>query len=252
MAIISPAPFLQFFDPTNGDFLAGGKVYTYVTGTSTPATTYTNSGGSIAHANPIILDAAGAATVYLPAGSAFRFVITDADDATIDTVDGIIGYDDNGLIDAIDTRLATYVVPVTLGGTGATTVGAARTALGIAYPYDLAIACSDETTDIVAGANVVRMRAPRAFACSKIWASLNTASASGGPVTVDVSKNGSSVFSTVITIDDTESSSLTATVPPVISGILDFAEGDIIGVDIDVDGTGAKGLKVYLIGTVAA
>lgn len=128
---------------------------------------------------------------------------------------------------------------------------AARTALAISYPYDLAIACSDETTDIAAGNNVVRMRAPRAFTCSKIWASLNTASSSGGPVTIDVEKNGVSVFTTTITIDDTELTSLDAAVQPVLNGTLTFAEGDLIGIDIVADGTGADGLKVYLVGSVS-
>ncbi len=251
MAVLSPAPFLQFVDPTTGEFLSGGKIYTYLTGTSTPATTYSNAAGSVAHANPIILDSAGSATVYLPTEIGYRYVITDSADAVIDTVDGVFGFDIAGLNTRIASYLSTYTVPVTLGGTGATTVGGARTALGIEYPYDLALACSDETTDIAAGNNVARMRAPRPFTCTKIIAALNTASGSGGPVTVDVNKNGVSVFTTVITIDDTETSSLTAAVPPVISGTLTFAEGDIIGVDIDADGTGAKGLKIYLVGKVA-
>lgn len=48
----------QFFD-NNGVPLAGGLLYTYAAGTTTPLATYTTSSGSTANANPIVLDAAG-------------------------------------------------------------------------------------------------------------------------------------------------------------------------------------------------
>jgi hypothetical protein len=48
----------QFFD-NNGVPLAGGLLYSYAAGTTTPLATYTTSSGSTANSNPIILDAAG-------------------------------------------------------------------------------------------------------------------------------------------------------------------------------------------------
>ena len=48
----------QFFD-NSGVPLAGGLLYSYEAGTTTPAPTYTTSAGTIAHTNPIVLDAAG-------------------------------------------------------------------------------------------------------------------------------------------------------------------------------------------------
>ena len=48
----------QFFT-NNGVPLSGGKLYTYAAGTTTPQTSYTSISGLIAHANPIVLDAAG-------------------------------------------------------------------------------------------------------------------------------------------------------------------------------------------------
>jgi hypothetical protein len=48
----------QFFD-NNGAPLAGGLLYTYAAGTSTPLITYTSASGLIANANPIVLDASG-------------------------------------------------------------------------------------------------------------------------------------------------------------------------------------------------
>ena len=67
----------QFFD-NNGVPLAGGLIYTYLAGTSTPAATYTSSTGSIAHANPIVLDAAGriaAGEVWLTSGIEYKFIV---------------------------------------------------------------------------------------------------------------------------------------------------------------------------------
>lgn len=67
----------QFFN-NNGVPLAGGLIYTYLAGTSTPAATYTSSTGSIAHANPIVLDAAGripTGEVWLTSGVEYKFIV---------------------------------------------------------------------------------------------------------------------------------------------------------------------------------
>ena len=48
----------QFFD-NNGVPLAGGLLYSYAAGTTTPLATYTTSAGNTANSNPIVLDAAG-------------------------------------------------------------------------------------------------------------------------------------------------------------------------------------------------
>jgi hypothetical protein len=69
----------QFFDD-NGVPLAGGKLYTYLSGTSTPATTYTSSTGGTANTNPIILDAAGrvSAEVWLTDDIQYRLVLQNS------------------------------------------------------------------------------------------------------------------------------------------------------------------------------
>ena len=70
----------QFFD-NNGVPLAGGLIYTYLAGTSTPATTYTSSTGLVAHANPIVLDAAGRIStgeVWLTTSVDYKFVVQTA------------------------------------------------------------------------------------------------------------------------------------------------------------------------------
>ena len=76
---IMPAPVFTGLD-TNGNPLVSGKLCTYQAGTSTPATTYTTSALDplTAHTNPIILDGAGRAIVFLRPGSSYKFVLYSA------------------------------------------------------------------------------------------------------------------------------------------------------------------------------
>lgn len=72
---------------------------------------------------------------------------------------------------------------------------------------------------------------------------------SSGAVTVQVRNvtQAADMLSTAITIDQSENTSYTAATPPVIDGGNDdVATGDIIAIDIDGAGTGAKGLIVIL------
>jgi hypothetical protein len=61
----------------------GGKVYTYAAGTTTPQATYTTAAGTVANANPVILDSAGRAAIYLDPALSYKFVITDANDVAL-------------------------------------------------------------------------------------------------------------------------------------------------------------------------
>lgn len=87
----------QFFD-NNGDPLTGGKIYTYAAGTTTPSPTYTTSGGTTPHPNPIILDAAGrvpSGEIWLTDGAQYKFVIKTSTDVQIGSYDNIIGINSN-------------------------------------------------------------------------------------------------------------------------------------------------------------
>lgn len=82
----------------NGDPLAGGKIYTYAAGTTTNATTYTNTSGAIAHSNPIVLDGAGrvpSGEIWLTDGISYKFVVKDSSDALIGTYDNLVGINSN-------------------------------------------------------------------------------------------------------------------------------------------------------------
>jgi hypothetical protein len=116
-------------------------------------------------------------------------------------------------------------------------------------PVVLAVAVSDETTAITTGTAKVTFRMPFAMTLTAVRASLAVASSSGLP-TFDINEGGSTILSTKLSIDASEKTSTTATTAAVISdtALADDAE---ITIDIDVAGTGAKGAKVYLIGTRA-
>lgn len=106
----------QFFD-SNGVPLAGGRLYTYAAGTTTPETTYTASDGLTANSNPIILNSAGRVSgtteVWLTITTAYKFVLkTDADVQlwSADDISGIAGVGNP--------------LPVSSGGTGRATATA--------------------------------------------------------------------------------------------------------------------------------
>lgn len=115
----------------------------------------------------------------------------------------------------------------------------------------LQFACGDETTAIAAPAtDLITLRAPYAFTLSEVRASLNSACATG-TFEVDVKKNGTTIFTTTLTIDATEKTSKTAATPAALS-VTSIADDDEITVDVVDEGDGtATGLKVTLIGQAA-
>lgn len=85
---LPPLWFTQLLDD-NGHLLAGGKITTYAAGTTTPLATYSNSSGS-ANTNPVVLDSAARANIFLTPDTGYKFYVTDADDNEIFTVDNIV------------------------------------------------------------------------------------------------------------------------------------------------------------------
>ena len=111
------------------------------------------------------------------------------------------------------------------------------------------VAASDETTALTTGTAKATFRMPYAFTLTAVRASLTTAGSTSGVTTIDINEGGSSVLSTLITIDQGELTSTTAATPPVIS---DAALADDAQMTIDIDGLSGgateTGLKVTLIG----
>lgn len=81
----------QFFT-NQGVVLAGGKLYSYTAGSSTPYGTWTSSNLSTLNANPIILDSSGRPPqeIWLDSSS-YKFILTDANGNVIGSWDDIYG-----------------------------------------------------------------------------------------------------------------------------------------------------------------
>lgn len=81
-------PKVQWIDG-NGDPLAGGKLYFYITGTSTPKDTYTTEALSVANANPVVADANGVwSDIWLGTGS-YKVILKDQNDVQIWSADPV-------------------------------------------------------------------------------------------------------------------------------------------------------------------
>jgi 2-hydroxy-3-keto-5-methylthiopentenyl-1-phosphate phosphatase len=110
----------------------------------------------------------------------------------------------------------------------------------------------DDTTTITTGDGKYIWVVPSQFSTRKIlavFATVTTVSSSGLP-TIQIANitNANDVLSTAITIDASEFTSDTAATPAVVNSSNNtLATGDRIRVDVDVAGTGAKGLSVGLI-----
>jgi len=82
----------QFFN-NSGVPLAGGLLYTYAAGTTTPAATYTTSVGNVANTNPIVLDSAGRtpAQIWLDSAASYKFILQTSTGVQIWSNDNISG-----------------------------------------------------------------------------------------------------------------------------------------------------------------
>lgn len=150
---LSPQFDQQFFD-NNGDPLAGGFVYTYAAGTTTPLAAYTDSSGNFAQTNPIVLDGNGRAPIWL-LNIGYKFVLKDSASVTILTVDNVnpfaigAGTITTSLLadGAVTTaKLADNSVSTVKIQNGAVT--AAKLAAGVGFLPDLAVGPTQAYTTI--------------------------------------------------------------------------------------------------------
>lgn len=88
-------------------------------------------------------------------------------------------------------------------------------------------------------------RAPFAMTITQIPRAFLSVASSSGSVSMDITKNASSIFTTTLSIDQSEKTSYTAAIPAVL-GTTSIANDDEIIVDVVDAGTGAEGLKVIM------
>lgn len=162
------------------------------------------------------------------------------DDITVDA--GASAFNIKGVATSVTVNAAASNGRLAVQG-GATIVNGSATTVG-AETHGIAL--SDEITAITTGTNKATFSLPYAFKVTAVYATLNTASSSGIP-TVDINEAGTTILSTKLTIDANEKTSATAAAAAVISDTAIAANAEI-GFDIDVAGTGAKGLKVFIQG----
>lgn len=76
----------QSYQDNNGNPLAGGRIYTYAAGTSTPLSTYSDAAGVTPNTNPTLLNARGEASIWW-GDAPYKIVVKDASDVEIYTQD---------------------------------------------------------------------------------------------------------------------------------------------------------------------
>ena len=125
--ILTPFPVLRFVD-NNGNSLSGGKLFTYVAGTTTKQNTYTDSTGNTANTNPVVLNSRGEAPVWLTPGLGYKMTLSPSSDTdpptnAIWTVDQIM---------APVTPSALIAMSAAVNETSATLASASTVAIGAA------------------------------------------------------------------------------------------------------------------------
>lgn len=140
-------------------------------------------------------------------------------------------------------------VPVAIGGIAVRVNAADIAALAVAPNAALfQLAISDLTTPLAISSSDGYFDAPYAFTLTYVIGTVLVASSSG-LLTFQIRNNSVAILSTAITIDVGETSSLTATTPPVI-GVAAINKGDRLTFDITAAGADAKGAQITLGGTI--
>lgn len=153
-ATLSPSAKQFFWNVTTGAPLANGLVYVVTAGGSYPSSaiaTYQDSNATILNANPIPLNAAGYATIYLQPGKTYKYLVYDAGGIS----GGTLQYSQDGIeaapttttgLDAVGTAGDTF----TIGQVGYLSDGSGGKTPGLFYLGDSANTYSSTLPAIIA------------------------------------------------------------------------------------------------------
>ena len=114
VGVVTPYPVFQGFGD-DGDPLGGGLFYAFVAGTSTPLATYSDVGLTTPQTHPIVLNAAGRATIFLTPATSYKLVLK--------TSAGVSVWSQDNVTVAAATGIVTTIIAgsgVSITSTGAT------------------------------------------------------------------------------------------------------------------------------------
>jgi hypothetical protein len=166
MARLAPVLRQRFLD-ANGNPLSGGKVFSYLAGTSTPTVTFTDQSGATPNANPVILDANGEANIWIGAGS-YKFILTNSNDVQQWVVDSVMGTDDAPASEAASLAQAAQVA-----------AEAAETAAGLSETAAAASALAASNSETAAGISESNASGSEIAAAASALAASNSETAAG-------------------------------------------------------------------------
>jgi hypothetical protein len=105
---VAPFPKHVFLN-NNGEPCTSCLVFTYLSGSSTKVSTFTDVNLSSSNTNPIVLDSSGRATIFLTPGVSYKFILSPSSDsdppaAPIWTVDGVGAVPPTGTATDVDIQ----------------------------------------------------------------------------------------------------------------------------------------------------
>lgn len=220
-----PVPKFRAFDAT-GVPLAGGLVYTYAAGTTTPLATYQSSDESPGNqnTNPVVLDAEGYADIWLTDGLLYKITLADADDVPLWTVDDVSNNASSstgangGFGEAESIASGTLVDLGTIAShfaliTGTTTINSFGSSATLSAPIYLvkfngALTLTASASLFLPGsANITTAQNDRAwleYLGSGAWRVFGYEKANGSPIALDISTAG--IVTGSLTVNGTSSS----------------------------------------------
>jgi hypothetical protein len=231
--------------------------------TATLATLYENPTGGTTLVNPQVLDGRGKFEQPVYAGEPVSLSVLTAADAPVPLVLGVQGlvarwrgtwatsilYFPGERVRHPTLAGTTYIVAEAhVAGTFVTDVAAGRLVEEISWEKndETFIVKASPKDSLTVGTAIEDWHMPFAMNNLSVVAGLSAVSTSGA-VEVNIKKNGTTIFTTNLTIDANEQISTTAAVPAVLSAT-SIAQWDYMTVDCVAAGTGAGGLTIYLSG----